>query len=253
MTPSGESPAESPIPLSKSPTLNPVEVVPNFGSIKPPPLHSRKAAGSAEMENVDRDNPAFIAEQFERLKTIYQQFNKSAFIGNEQLPWKSFRKWPFEKRHASVTKLPLYFKGFNATFARWNAAKPNERGEKPKCASLRDYICGELFENIGWPKEPVAPPKPPHPAWCAAIKAARRSQFDDGAFFAADDSDQFATWIAAERKAGVTPLGAMQFRRRDPNDENKIAWSGRGRFFVSEWPPAESDFTEEDQQRKGAA
>jgi hypothetical protein len=242
LDPSGESTADSPITRFNTPSLNSAAVVPNFGSVKPPPLPVRKAAGSAgEQETIDRDSSQFIAEQFERLKTIYQQFNKATFIGSEPLPWAKFRKLPFEKRHEAETKLPLYFKGFNAAYARWQTAKPSERGPKPKCASLRDYICGEMFEKIGWPSAPVAPPKPPPAAWCAAIKSAPRSQFDEGAVFVQAESQSFRDWKAAERRAGAVALGARKFVRR-AEDSDQIAWSGYGLFYASETPPSEEDF-----------
>ena len=254
VTPSGESSGDSPITRFTSPSLSSAEVVPNFGSIKPPPLPSRKAAGSAgEDETVDRDSSHFIAAQFEQMKTTYQQFNKAGFIGSEPLPWAKFRKWPFEKRHEAVMKLPLYFKGFNASFARWTASPSSERGPKPKCASLREYVCGEMFEKLGWPQAPITPPRPPSAAWCDFIRNARRGQFDADAFFIAAESQAFRDWKAAERKAGTACNGARRYTRRSPDGE-KPEWSGYGLFYAREYPPGEDEFEiEEAQAGKDAA
>lgn len=246
--PTGESTGESPISLSKAPTLKPVEVVPNFGSIKSPALPSRKPQGSAETENVDRDSQAFIAEQFERLKTIYQQFNKAAFIGNEQLPWKTFRKWPFEKRNESLLKLPLYFKGFNASFARWNSAKPSDRGEKPKCASLRDYICGVLFENIGYPTEPILPPKPVSTAWIEELKRMPLTPFDLGEkVFVELGTDAWRDWVAAFKRANLL----LSYRKIGNNVGDPNAGK-TGHYFRQALPPREEEFTEQSNEGRAA-
>lgn len=255
--PHGGVTADSPNnPFKDSALTNPPRIVPDFGSIKPPPLPGRKAAGSAgKDEQADPDSSEFIAKQFEQLKTIYQQFNKAGFIGVEQPAWAKFRKLPFDRRHAAVTKLPLCLKAFNAMYARWSSAK-GDRGQKPKCPSLRDYICGELFDSIGWPKEPVAAPKPPNAAWAAALERMPLTPFDQGEkHFVEQGSEAWRVWVAAFERAGV-PLLRMSPRRiasnggREGDDPN----AGKtGRYFAQALPPREEDFEQQSEPARGAA
>lgn len=218
---------------------------------------SSNAAGSAGQENAtatDPESDEFKRDQFSQLVGYWQQANLIRFAGDQTAAWKFFREMLLIDRLEAVTKAWNYLLGAKAQFADWQTKDRKDRSRQaPKVATIKEYLGTKIFKLVGMPKAPPAAPKPISAAWIAAVKGGRRSQFDEGTFFAAHDSDQFAAWIAAERRAGVIPTGAQQFRRRDPNDENKIIWSGRGRFFVSELPPLESDFTDQRNEERIAS
>lgn len=265
-----ETPTNRNNQLEPSP-LNPPRPSP-VASAAPAPapataLPDGEAAGSAGQENAtgDPNSEAFIRDQFNQLVGFWQQANLLRFAGDQTSAWKYFREMPLVDRLEAVTKAHLYLLGAKAAYAEWSSKDRKDRSRQPpKAATIKEYLGTRVFKLTGMPKEPPAPPKPISAAWVNAIKSASRSQFDEGAFFAAHDSEQFAAWIAAERRAGINPVGARDFQKRDvsqddpalrhgdPPPMHPIIWRGRGRFFVSEWPPREEDFQNIEQDR-GAA
>jgi hypothetical protein len=209
---------------------------------------SGNAAGSAGKTTtaaLDPNSDEFKRSQFKQLVETWQQHNMVRFAGDETAALKFFRGMPLEERSEAVLKAPNYLKGKKAEYAEWkNSARADRARTPPKTATVKEYLGTRVYKLLGMPKEPPAPPKPVSAAWAAAVRASSRSMFDEDAVFVAHDSDAFAAWIKAERRAGgMTPRGGQHFRKRDP-ETDAITWTGYGRFFASEWPPREEEFQE---------
>lgn len=217
-----------------------------------PPSPSREAAGSAGKEkgpSPDPNSDQFIRLQFEQLVNCWQQAGLIRFAGDEVAAWKIFREKPFERRVSFIAKAPNYLKGKSAEYARWNATASRDRSRAaPRPASVKDFIANELDRFVGTPSEPPPMPKAPPKAWVEAIAASRRSQYDPNAAFVQCPSQAFTAWVAAFKSAGLGTFGYRSYRFES---EGEGTYTRNGAWFVSEYPPAESEF--EEQPTRGAA
>lgn len=191
-------------------------------------------------------------EGFWQLERLYQQANWTGFIGKTDRAIKRWDKLTPDERIAAIAKFPGYVRGQKALFRAWQEADPSSRSRKPTPATLEEYLGNRVFRDLPAPVEDPGLPKmaKASPAWCEAVARSKRSQFDADRVFVQHGTEAFAAWVRAVRRAGA---GVVSFRDYRFESAEEGSFTRRGAFFASEWPPAEADFEEHQNERKGAA